>query len=300
MNDPRSGVPRDSGDAAESSVADLDGVRLRHVRLGAGRPLFVLGGIHLDHRYLRPWLDPLSGAAELVYLDPRGVGGSRPAGDEAGVPDLSDVDHATWVDDLVVLADELGHPRFGVLGHSYGGFLALEAALRHPGRVAGLVLCATAASMSHVELALERARARGTPGQIEALQEVLGGPAGDDATLRELWLEILPLYFHHWRPAHRAPFEEGVSYSAPAYDRAFFGCLPGYDVSDRLDEVDVPALVVSGRDDWIMPPEAAGRPLAEGLGAEHVVFEESGHFPFIEQPGAFAERVGGWLEGWAP
>lgn len=288
---------------------------LHYESLGEGPPLLVLGGIHLDHRYLRPWMDPLSSAAEVIYLDHRGVGrspggrhgdgrgeGRSPAAGGTGEEEggLAGVDHGTWAADVVALADHLGHERFRLFGHSYGGFLALETALRHPGRVEALVLCATAASMSHMETAMENAGARGTPRQLEVLGEVLGGPLSDDAALRDAWITVLPLYFHRWRPEYEAAFGSGVSYSAAAYSRAFFGCLPGFDLRGRLAEIQAPALVVSGRHDWIMPPGAAGVPLTEGLGAEHVVFEESGHFPFMEEGDAFLGSVGGWLRGLAP
>jgi pimeloyl-ACP methyl ester carboxylesterase len=66
-------------------------------------------------------------------------------------------------------------------------------------------------------------------------------------------------------------------------------------VIDRLGEIDVPTLVTSGRHDECTP--ALMEPLARGIrGAEWVLFEESAHMPYLEEPERYLEVVGGFLE----
>jgi pimeloyl-ACP methyl ester carboxylesterase len=66
-------------------------------------------------------------------------------------------------------------------------------------------------------------------------------------------------------------------------------------VIDRLGELDVPALVTSGRHDECTP--ALVEPLARGInGAEWVLFEESAHMPYLEEPARYLDVVGGFLE----
>jgi proline iminopeptidase len=124
--------------------------------------------------------------------------------------------------------------------------------------------------------------------------EVVAGRlfAGDTspATLEAIGRLVAPYYAG---PGH---MEAGAvmrlsSFSAEvaAY---FLGVLaPRYDVRARLSEISVPALVVTGRHDWLHPP-VAGRVMARGIpGAELVEMPDSGHFPFVEEPVAFLAAV---------
>src|SRR5689334_6935799 len=74
----------------------------------------------------------------VIVPDQRGHG--RSSADE-----INKLSHATWVADLRALADELSLQRFALLGHSYGGFLALEFASRWPDRLTHLILVGTSA-----------------------------------------------------------------------------------------------------------------------------------------------------------
>ena len=63
--------------------------------------------------------------------------------------------------------------------------------------------------------------------------------------------------------------------------------MAGCDVVSRLGEIDVPTLILSGRHDFFCPPSQAER-LRRGIrGSEVVIFEQSGHYPFVEEAEAF-------------
>ena len=88
----------------------------------------------------------------------------------------------------------------------------------------------------------------------------------------------------------------GVRYRADAFNVGNGRELPAFDTRDRLGSLEVPTLVISGAHDWIMPEEHGGRRLAELIpGARHVVFEESGHFPYVEENPRFADTIAGFL-----
>lgn len=273
----------------------VNGTALHVAEHGAGPPLLALhGGLGLDHTTLRPWLDGLGERVRLIFPDLRGCGRSEPLD-----PD-EPVTHATWVADLDGLRETLGIERWVVFGHSYGGYLALEYALAYPARVRGLVLCATGAAPTPGDVVVANAQAhagaRGTPGALAALAEGLAGPLGSDEAWEAVWRGVAPLYLHRPTPECVAAITEGIRYRAAAFNASFHGCLPAYDVRDRLGEIAAPALVLGGRHDWIHPPEHGAVPLADGLpNAELAIFEESGHFPFVEEPGAFRAAVAEWL-----
>ena len=263
---------------------------------GIGPPVLVLhGGLGLDQSTLRPWLDPLGERARLVFLDLRGCGQSEP------ISVVDHVTHATWVADADALRDHLGLDRWTVFGHSYGGFLALEYAIRYPERTSGLILCSTAPAFDHAGVAIANAEAQGIPEALAALADALSSPASSDEAFEATWRALAPLYLHRPTPEALSAITDGVRYRAEALNASQGRCLPTYDVRARLGEATSPTLVVSGRHDWIYPPEHGAVPLAEGIpGAELVLLEQSGHFPFVEEPGAFLAAVSSWLDRHAP
>jgi proline iminopeptidase len=103
--------------------------------IGRGQPLIVLhGGPDFDHAYLLPDLDRLADTFRLLYYDQRGRGRSA-----AGVQP-EDVTLTSDLDDLDTVRQHFSLESAALLGHSWGAVLALEYALRHPTRVAQLIL----------------------------------------------------------------------------------------------------------------------------------------------------------------
>src|SRR5206468_2615225 len=115
-----------------------DGVRLAYATSGKG-PALVRAPHWLTHLEFdwrspvhRPWLEGLNRDHLLVRFDPRGCGLSE--------RDVADVSFETWVQDLEAVVDAAGLERFILFGASQGGPIAVDYAVRHPGRVAKLVL----------------------------------------------------------------------------------------------------------------------------------------------------------------
>lgn len=272
-------------------LVEVGDTALFYTTLGSGTPLYLLhGGLGLDHNWFRPWLDPLSQDNQLVYFDHRGNGRSQR-------PDSYDaITHAVMADDIDALRAKLGHDRIVVFGHSYGGHIALEFATRHPERLAGLILSNTTAKFDFQDVAIGRAQAKSTPEQFASLVAALTSPMTDDAQMRRVWMEILPVYFAHYEAALTQPMDAACLYSAKAYMNALLGCMPSYDMLPRLREIVAPTLVLCGAHDWISPPtEGAGRLAAGIAGSELVEFANSGHFPYVEEQTRFLGVVSDWL-----
>ncbi|MBL0123832.1 MAG: alpha/beta fold hydrolase [Betaproteobacteria bacterium] len=273
--------------------ASINGTELYVERHGNGIPILVMhGGLGLDHTYFRPWLDHLGDCAELIYYDHRGNGRS------ARTASLSAVDHATFAADAEQLRARLGLDRFILLGHSYGGFLAQEYALRYGGEgsaLAGLVLCSTAPALDYAPVTMANALARGKPDELAALGEAFGRAMESDEDLRAVWMRLLPLYFKQYDEQIGRAVDQATIYSAAAWNHANANCLPTFSTVARLAEITVPTLVLGGSDDWITPPEQGRRLQASIADAELAMFEQSGHFPFIEEPDKFIATVSGWL-----
>ncbi len=130
------------------------------------RPAMIIlhGGPGFDHTYLRPWLDPVSEVAQLIYIDQRGCGRSQRHTHEY-------YQLGIMADDIVLFCKTLGIERPIVLGQSFGGFVALSIAQRHPGFASGIVLFDTSPSWSGGY-------------DLDALEQLVGGERGKE--LREI------------------------------------------------------------------------------------------------------------------
>jgi proline iminopeptidase len=253
----------------------------------------------LDQASFRPWVDQLHDRARLIYYDQFGLGQSeRPA-------DYSSVDHAAWVDEAEALRRHLDLGRVILLGHSYGGYIALDYALAHPESVAGIILASTAAALDYAPDVLAAAERRSTPEQLRAVHELFHHPDGSpvapegpttDEQLRELWRVVLPVYSNSFAESDAAHFINSSVFSAAGHNHQLNHLIGTYDVSARLGEITVPTLVLCGRHDIVTPPAASER-IHRGIkGSELVIFEDSGHFPFAEEPAAFQHAVRRWLD----
>ncbi len=203
---------------------------------------------------------------------------------------------ATWADEADALRASLGHEHIILLGHSFGGFIAQEYALRYGEHLDGLILCDTAPVVDYQDVIMANAQSRGTPEQVQAVIEGLSAPVADDARFQQLLTTILPLYFNTYDPKVGAKMDEATEYSAGAFNQGMGVCLPTFNVLSRLGEITVPTLIMAGRHDWITPPAQGAERLHAGLpNAKLVIFEESGHFPFIEEHDKFVYAVRDWL-----
>jgi L-proline amide hydrolase len=207
------------------------------------------------------------------------------------------------VRELRNLVEQLGIGSHHVLGQSWGGFLAQEYALTHPAGLRSLVLADTAASFPDFVAEANKLRAD-LPPEVEATLRrhedagTTADPAYEEACLvfyrRHLcrldpwpaellesfaWIERDPTVYH----TMNGPSEFHV-----------IGSIRDWQIKDRLDEIDVPTLLVSGRYDEATP--ALQETLQAGIrGSEWAVFEESSHTPHIEEPERYLQVVGDWL-----
>ena len=261
--------------------------KLFSVRSGRGRPIVVIhGGLGLDHTYMRA-LDRISDLAELIYIDIRGNGRSPHDG-------LATMTFESIADDIDALRVELGFEQWGVLGHSFGSFVALVYAMRHSTHVDALVLLDTAASFAHAPAALDGAAKRDQPDALAALKSALGVPATNNDDFGALWRAVVPLYFHAWHQRHLGAFADTM-YSAAGYNRG--GDLLGtFNVRGELARITAPTLLITGDDDFITPADLCAAPVARGIThARLAVIPEAGHFPHLETPVAFDAELRSWL-----
>jgi proline iminopeptidase len=265
-------------------VVDVGPTTINFESVGTGPPCLVAhGGPGLHHGLYRS-LDALATHHRFVYWDHRGHGRSG-----ALPPGLVSMD--LFADDAARLADHLGIDRFAVLGHSFGGWVAQELALRHPDRVSALVVAATTpGQLGATESDDEDQGAPPPPEVVELLSRV---PETND-DLVETYTRLAPHFMRSADPALLVDALDPSLVSADSMHRVF-DALSRWSAVDRLGAIRCPTLVLAGRHDVFCSPEQLERIARRVPGATHVMFEHSGHFMWLEEPDAFFPLVRDWL-----
>ncbi|MET9229529.1 alpha/beta hydrolase [Lentzea sp. NPDC003310] len=246
----------------------------------ADNPLVCLaGGPMQDSTYLAGLPLP-----DVIRMDLRGTGDS----DEASV---YGVDHQ--VADVDALRRHLGLERIRLLGHSAGGTLAVLYATRYPGRVEELVLVAPSPFVVGIDVSDDDRRAvalrrSGEPWYAEAIagfEEMWAGRPTPEA-----FAKITPFFHGRWDDAARAvdahprhPKAAMEYYKEATFDPA--------KVREKVRKLDVPTLLVAGELDVSLPPDRAREYADLFPRATLVVQPGAAHFPWVDDPGAFAATV---------
>jgi proline iminopeptidase len=256
---------------------------------GATPLVCVNGGMLFDHSLLWPALSPLAAGRQLVLYDQRGRGASEAPASPA---DARIEDDAA---DLGALRRALGVRRWDVLGHSWGGGIAMLGAAMDLAGTRRLVTADAVGPTSGWLPALRaNAMARLSPDARLVLAEI------DDVALAEPDPER---HAAHARAIYAAWFAERAlaDYFAPPRAASPTGAAiaarlrrEGYDWSGPLRALSVPTLVIHGEEDPL--PPAAARDLASLLPqARLALVSGAGHMPFWEAPEQFFPLVDGFL-----
>jgi proline iminopeptidase len=252
---------------------------------GEGTPLVLVnGGPGFDHSYLHTaaW-DRMARDRRVVFYDQRGNGNSSPLkeGQPCGL--------AEQIADLEALRTQLGDDAVDLLGHSWGGYLAMAYAALHPQRVAHLVIVDSAAPKIQDTAFLFKQIYPETTAREDALAFAveLGDQSAVAADLRE-YMSML-FYSHQNRDAFLARASR-FKYSQ-VVNRAVWTDLQRFDLNPELGKFRFPTLVVTGRYDFNVAPAVAWAIHHAIPGSEFAVFEKSGHFPFIDEEDAFLSRL---------
>ncbi|MFN2225718.1 MAG: alpha/beta fold hydrolase [Anaerolineae bacterium] len=249
--------------------------------MGQGTPLLLMhGGPGLDYTTLWPFR-ACADQFTLIFYDHRCNGRSEGA----------DVSSMTWENltaDADALRQALGFDKWAVLGHSFGGMVALEYALRYPSSLSHLILMNTCGDAWWVQHnAPELLARRGyKPATVEAARRFYNGQLTPDEVMT-LVIKFLRAYFYRLNlldVAREMLFGPRPKRRGEAHVFAYRELLPGWSVMDRLEEIEVPALVLAGRHDFLFPPEHQAI-LADRLpNAQLELIERAGHEPHAERP----------------
>ena len=256
------------------TTISIRGVSLFVKVVGEGYPLLLMhGGPGIDHTAMKPFL-PLADRFTLVFYDHRCNGRSEGA----------DISSMTWENltaDAEALRQTLGFDKWAVLGHSFGGMVAMEYALRYPQSLSHLLLLDTGGDIRWVQQnAPEILAKRGySSGVVETARRFYKGEIEPDEMVpsmrklgRAYYWKLSPLLL-----AREMMLGLRMKLRPEALIFGYSQLLPGWTVMDRLGEIKVPTLVLAGRHDFQFPPEHQAI-LADRLpNAQLELIERAGH-----------------------
>jgi proline iminopeptidase len=261
----------------------------------AGVPLVVVnGGPGFDHTYEHIAMPGTTSAWEtlaknrrVVFYDQRGNGrsGALKPGQSCTLADQ--------ISDLDAVRAHLGADKLDLVGHSWGGYLVMAYAARHPDRIRHLVTVGSAApKWSDTVFLFKDIFPEGTErADGYTFADALGDAAASEAGLREYltWL--------FYAPEKRDAFVAQVSTKVftKSVNEAVDRDVGRFDLNPELRKFKFPTLVITGRYDINVAPSVAYKIHKAIPGSKFVVLERSGHLPFFEEPEPFVRAVESFL-----
>jgi pimeloyl-ACP methyl ester carboxylesterase len=276
----------------EDHTVTLNEVDIHYRTIGEGPVLFLVSpGWGVASGYLQRAFSSLAKHLRLVFIDTRGSGLS---GRPADPMRMGSVDMAN---DLEALRMHLGLSEISMLGHSNSGAIALAYAARYTDRVSKLVLIDSQVLGLSADADTQRIlQNRATDPRFKEATRIVStfftgqmNPATSDESLEAFIAQVLPLFLHS--PEKSLPLAQ-EQLSGPISSYAFVSQYAAdaafpIDQTKSLAAIRAKALIMAGRHDYICPVALSQR-LHEGIPESRlVIFEESGHLPWLEEPNAF-------------
>jgi proline iminopeptidase len=258
---------------------------------GAATPLIIVnGGPGFDHAYTHlgdPVWDRIARTRRVVFYDQRGNGRSS---------ELKPGQSCTLADqiaDLDALRAQLGTEKLALLGHSWGGYLVMAYAARHPEHLEKLIIVDSAApKLADTKFMFNDF----FPDTVEKQDRfTFADTLGDkNATAEGLKLYMTMLFYSPEKRDAALPRLAASDYHK-AVNEAIVADLGRFDLNPELPKYRFPTLVVTGRYDINVAPSVAWKIHKAIPGSQFVVFERSGHIPYYEEPEPFAKMLEGFL-----
>lgn len=277
-----------------------DGYRIWYRSVGGGEheniPLIILhGGPGAPHDYLENLEALASETRRVIFYDQLGCGKSDQP------DDLSRWQVPRFVEELATVRRELGLDRVHILGHSWGGMLAIEYALTQPQGLVSIIFSNTTSSIPLWVAEANRLR-EDLPPEVNAMllrHEAAG--TTDDPEYQEAMLVFYDRHVVRVKPWPDFVRRTLDNISQPVYytmngpsEFHVIGTIKDWDRTDRLPEIHLPTLILSGRYDESTP--MINQVLHKGLsGSEWVIFEHGSHLAHVEEPELYMQKVQAFL-----
>jgi len=286
------------------SYSTINGEKIWYQVKGEGEPIVLIpGGPGNSHLYFIPWFDDLAKNYKVIYFDAFGRGKSSRAKKREEYSFQRDVD------DLEGLRKALGIDKWNVLGHSYGGMVAQAYALQHPDAVIKLILVDTFydAEMWQENDDNSNYEFRNQyPDEWEKLMQIREEGYLSSSPEHIKLYNIPSGILYYYNPDNASKMRsDSLSWNTEVYyqivgddgDFIIGGDIGKLDFRRELKNLKMPVLVTAGRYDRISDPRFAVKYKDYIPGAKFVMFEKSGHNPYVEEQDKFFKVLNDFLLG---
>ncbi len=257
----------------------VNGVNLYYEVHGSGEPLLLIAGLASDSGSWQPVVEELAQHYRVILPDNRGAGRTEPQDVEISIKAIAD--------DCMALLSHLGFSSANILGHSMGGFVAQDCAIRYPARVTKLILESTSAFCSPRNTALFS----------DWYRYIQNGMA------LELWFRNIfywifsESFFTDAAVLHKA-VKLAVEYPYPQTVNAFgdqVKAIEAFSCQEELKNITSKTLAVFGREDILFSPDENARVLGRIPGIVVSTVEHAAHSIHMEKPYEFVRIVNNFL-----
>ncbi len=274
----------------EEGHLEINGTSLFYKTMGSGEPIVVLhGGPGFDHRQFLPYIWELAERHKVILFDQRGTGLS------SGPIDATSISIDSFIADIEGVREAFGIEKMNLLGHSWGGILAMHYGIRHPENLRSLILCSTAASFESFGEMRETYEANRLPDDAALLQEIYssdGFQNGDPQAVEEFWRVYFKPYFADQQLVSKLDlrFEENSIKNGNAVAGHILESIGDFELHEDLKAIRCPTLVIHGDADPM--PFKYGEMIHESIdGSQLVIVEGVGHWLFVDGTETFTSSV---------
>jgi len=257
-----------------------NGINVYYEDHGSGEPLILIMGFTVSSIGWRWNISAFAQDFRTIAFDNRGVGQS----DKPDAP----YSMAMFADDTVGVLDGLGIDQAHVFGISMGGMIAQEFALRYPRRVKTLILGCT--NCGGVQTVLSK-----DPEVLNLLANVESMDV-QQAALAMTKVAVTPWFMQKHMDVLLHFNQLSLQYPTPKHGMVRqMQAIQGHDTYERLPQITMPTLVITGKEDGLVPPENSVT-LARCIpNADLAILSNASHLFNVELPETTAETVKGFI-----
>ena len=258
----------------------VNGINLYYEEHGKGTPLMLIAGLASDSQSWLPIIEKLSQQCRLIIFDNRGSGRTKPQDAETSI--------GTMADDCIALIKHLDLTSVHLLGHSMGGFIALDCTIRYPDCVSKLILVGTSAFNSERNNAL-----------FSDWVSYRANGMNDTLWFRNIFYWIFTKDFFEDTKVLETAVRLATEYPCPQTKIAFknqvhaikeFNCLKD------LSQIKSETLVLFGKEDLLFPSKESSKTLSAIPWVDFTLIKHTAHSVHTERPQAFSNSIQAFLD----
>ncbi len=281
--------------ASEKGLKSINGTELYFNVMGSGEPIAILhGGPGMSHDYFLPQIRSLAESYQLIFFDQRLNGRS------SGDVDSGAVTLENFVQDIEGLRKTFGLQRINLLGHSWGGFLAMKYAIKYPKNLKSLVLMNTVSASSELaQQANQEVVKKFTQEDIKERAKILQSDQfknGDLNAMAALFRVTLRPSFFNVAMADSLRLFFPADYREKSTKlQLLYSDVASYEIHDDLAAITCPTLIIHSDSD--PTPVTTIEKIRDAIpNSQLAVLNDCGHFPFIESPVAFFKAIDDFMK----